>query len=164
MKRWLAAMLALAACGGDDTMNGDDVPSDTPADTDDVPADDDMIEIDAPTGVTIPDGAVLRETIMETVPLVVTEIVEAVIVAGPNDYARITAMVPTPSFDWNIHSHPNGETIILAEALRVTDMDYLLHPAEQADWYLLLRNKGQTDNTITLKVELYNDATWSGWQ
>ena len=162
MRLWLVTMLALAACG-DDAMTDDDVTSDTPAD-DDLPADDDMIEVDAPTGVTVPADAVLRETIMEDVPLVVTEVVEAVIVAGPNDYARITAIVPTPSFDWNIHSHPGGQTIVLAEALRVTGMDYVLNPAEQADWYLLLRNKGQTDNTITLKVELYNDATWSGWQ
>lgn len=27
-----------------------------------------------------------------------------------------------------------------------------------------LRNKRQTDNTITLKVELYNDSMWKGWQ
>jgi hypothetical protein len=158
MKVVLAMLVAVCACGGDDSATDDDVD----VSSDEQPADD-AIEIDAPASP-IPPDAILRETIMETVPLDVNDIVEAVIVAGPADYARITATVPTPSFDWNIHSHPNGETIVLAEALRVSAMDYVLHPADQADWYQLLRNKGQTSNTITLQVELYNNATWSGWQ
>jgi hypothetical protein len=140
LPRALVVVAVLAACG-DDGGSG---------------------AVDA--AVDVPPGAVPREVIMEDVPLVVDEVVEAILVGGPEDYARITATVPIPSFDWNIHGHANGETQIVGEAFKVTTMDYVFVPPAQADWYLLLRNKGQTDNTIELKIELFGDMTWSGWQ
>ena len=101
---------------------------------------------------------------MENVPLVVTELVEAVMVGGPGDYARIQMTAPTPSLDWNIHGHANGGTQVVNEELKVMSVDYLFLPSAKADWYLLLRNRGQTDMTVQLKIELYGDITWSGWQ
>jgi hypothetical protein len=53
---------------------------------------------------------------------------------------------------------------VIKEALMVTSVDYLFIPPAQADWYLLLRNKGQTDITIALEIQLYGAMTWSGWQ
>lgn len=118
--------------------------------------------MDGPLGP--PDGAVPRQVITENVPLVVNEIAEAILVGGPGDYARIRASVPTPSLDWNLHGHAGGGTQIVKEELRAMTVDYQFSPSAKADWYLLLRNKGQTDITVELKLELFGDMTWSGWQ
>lgn len=144
MRAALALVLLVAACGGDDD-GGNTGPAD--ANTIDVPGD-----------------AMPREVVTENVPLVVNEIVEAIMVGGPGDYARITASADGAPIDWNIHGHANGETQVVSEGFKVPNVDYLFIPSAQADWYLLLRNKGQTDITIKLKVELYNSITWSGWQ
>lgn len=114
-----------------------------------------------------PDAAVdatPRQVVMESVPLVVNELVEAVLAGGDGDYARITMMAPTASLDWNIHAHPNGQIVVVHEQFKVMDVDYLFTPESQADWYLLLRNKGLTDMTVQLQVELYGNLTWSGFQ
>jgi hypothetical protein len=136
----LALAIVLAACGG-----GDDPP------TGNIDA---MVDPDA----------MPRQIIMENVPLVVNEVVEAVLVGGPGDYARITASVPAGNFDWNIHGHANNDTQIIDEAFKVQTMDKVFAIPAQASWWLLLRNKSGVDVTIQLKVELYNDTTWSGWQ
>ena len=130
--------LALAACGGD----GEKAP------------------VDAPAG---PDAAP-RQIVMENVPLVINEIAEAILVGGKGDVARIKMTAPTPSLDWNIHAHPNGQTIVVDEEFKVMTVDYVFQPKDQADWYLLLRNKGLTDMTVQLEIELYGDITWSGFQ
>lgn len=111
-----------------------------------------------------PDGAVPREVIMENVPLVVSEVAEAIMKGGPGDYAHIVATTATPALDWNLHGHAGGGTQIVKEELRVMTVDYQFAPSAQADWFLLLRNKGQTDITLELKIELFGDMTWSGWQ
>lgn len=118
--------------------------------------------MDGPMGP--PDGAVPREVITENVPLVVSEVVEAIMKGGAGDYAHIKATVPSASLDWNLHGHAGGGTQVVKEELRVMTVDYQFSPTAQADWYLLLRNKGQTDITVELKVELYGNMTWSGWQ
>ncbi|HLL21220.1 MAG TPA: hypothetical protein VK427_03765 [Kofleriaceae bacterium] len=132
------AALALAACG-----DGGETPIDAPAALPDTPP---------------------REVIMENVSLVVTEIAEGVLVGGPGDYARITIAAPAPALDWNIHGHANGGTQVVAEELKVMTVDYVFQPAARADWYLLLRNRGQQDMTLQLQIELYGNMTWSGWQ
>ena len=124
--------------------------------------DDLSVAPDAGTGV--PAGAVLRETITESVPLVVNEIVEAILVGGEGDYAHIKMSAAGAPIDWNLHGHANGETQVVFEELRVPAVDYVFAPAAQADWYLLLRNKGQTDITVQLEIDLYEAITWSGWQ
>ena len=137
--RALALLTVLAACGDDAPVVADAM-------------------VDVLTGVPP------RETVMENVPLVVNEIVEAVMVGGPGDYAHITATAGGAPIDWNIHGHANGGTQIVSEGLKVPSVDYIFSPTAQADWYLLLRNKGQTDITIQLKIELFGTMTWSGWQ
>ena len=131
-----ACLLALAACGG-----GDAAPDAAPA-------------IDAAP----------RQVVMENVTLAVNELQEAILAGGKGDVARIVMMAPAPSLDWNIHAHPNGSTVVVDEAFQVMNVDYVFTPKDQADWYLLVRNKGLTNMTVTLKVELYGNITWSGWQ
>ena len=135
--RALFVVLCLAACGGGNTQPDAMV---------DVPAD-----------------AMPRQVISENVPLVINEIVEATLVGGPTDYARIRMTAAGAPIDWNIHGHANGGTQIVQEGLKVPSVDYLFVPPAQADWYLLIRNKGTTDITIELTIELYGDVMWSGW-
>jgi hypothetical protein len=133
------AVLALAACG--------DGGSSAPPDAD----------------PSVPDAAP-REIITETVPLAINELREAIMVGGKGDVARVTLTATSPAIDWNIHSHPSGETIIVSEGFKQMTVDYTFVPEKQADWYLLVRNKGLTDINMQLKIELYGNITWSGWQ
>jgi hypothetical protein len=135
----LTLALALAACGG-----GDGAPPDAP--------------------IEIPDGAMPRQVVMESVSLVVNEITEAIVVGGAGDYARIRMTTGGAVLDWNLHGHASGGTQVVMEELKVTSVDYTFAPSSRADWYLLLRNKGQTDLTVQLKLELFGEMTWSGWQ
>ena len=141
-------MIALLACAC-----GDNGKPQTPGDA----------GVDAPP-LDVPADAVPRQVVMENVPLVVNEIAEAILNGGRGDYARIRLTAPGPSLDWNLHGHANGGTQVVHEELKVMSVDYLFIPSATADWYLLLRNKGQTDMTVQLAIELYGAMTWSGWQ
>lgn len=135
-----ALAVAVAACGGDGSSP------------------------DAGPPVDVPGDAMPRQVVMENVPLVVNEIVEAIMAGGNGDYARLTMSAGGAVLDWNIHGHANGGTQVVMEELKVMSVDYLFQPTAKADWYLLLRNKGQTDITVQLKIELFGEMTWSGWQ
>jgi hypothetical protein len=139
MKR-LIVLALLAACG------------------DDAPATVDAQMVDVPVGATP------RETIMEVKPLAVNEIVEAILHGGPGDYAHITMMAGGSPIDWNLHGHANGETQVVTEQLKAPAVDYVFVPSAEADWFLLIRNKGTTDINVDLKIELFGQITWSGWQ
>ena len=130
-------LLALAACGDDDP--------------------------NAPADAAGPDAAP-RQVVMENLSLAINDIQEAILVGGKGDIARIRMTTTSPAIDWNIHSHPNGTTIVVDEAFKQMAVDYTFAPKEQADWYLLVRNKGLTDITVQLQIELYGNITWSGWQ
>lgn len=123
----------------------------------------DDMDPNAPADAAGPDVAP-RETVMENLSLSVNDIQEAILVGGKGDIARIRMTTMSPSIDWNIHSHPNGTTIVVDEAYKQMTVDYVFAPKEQADWYLLVRNKGLTDITVQLQIELYGNITWSGWQ
>jgi hypothetical protein len=125
--------------------------------------DDGGAAVDAQT-VDVPGDAMPRQVVTENVSLVVTEIVEAIMVGGQGDYARIRMSAGGAPIDWNIHGHANGGTQVVKEELGVPNIDYLFQPTAQADWYLLIRNKGLTDITVQLQIELYGEMTWSGWQ
>jgi len=142
MRAWVVPPLAVAAaaCG-----HGGGAPADA-----------------AP--IDVPEDAIPRAVVTENVPLVVNEIVEAILNGGPGDYAHLVMSAGGAVLDWNLHGHANGGTQIVMEELKVTSVDYLFLPSAKADWYLLLRNKGQTDITVQLKIELYGEMTWSGWQ
>jgi hypothetical protein len=131
--------LALAACGG----GGDATP-------------------DAPTE--IPDGAVPRQVVTESVSLPLNETVEAILVGGVGDQARIQMTAGGAPIDWNLHGHANGGTQVVNEGFKVPMVDYAFSPTAKADWYLLMRNKGQTDITVELKIDLFGEMTWSGYQ
>lgn len=132
--------LLLVGCGGSDQAAFDAAPIDVPPD------------------------AIPREVVTENVPLIVNEIVEAIMAGGPGDYAHLTMNADGAPIDWNLHGHANGGTQIVQEELKVTTVDYVFVPSAKADWFLLLRNKGQTDITVHLKIELYGEMTWRGWQ
>jgi hypothetical protein len=141
MAMLVMAMLAMTACGGDDAM----------------------ATVDAQM-VDVPPNVPPRETIAEVKPLVVNEIVEAILHGGPGDYAHITMNAGGSPIDWNIHGHANGGTQVVAEQLKAASVDYVFVPTAEADWYLLIRNKGTTDINVDLKIELFGGVTWSGWQ
>lgn len=118
---------------------------------------------DAPVGPGT--DAAPRETVMETKPLLVGETVEATLVGGEDDRAVIHLSAPRPQLDWNIHGHPSGggsEEII--SALDQMTVDYTFDPPDQADWSLLLKNGDPAPMDIEVRIELYGDMTWSGWQ
>lgn len=139
-----AARVALAAlagaCGGD---SGGPAPADAPP---------------------LPDGAAPREVVTDSAALAVNDIVEAILVGGPGDHARLEMTAGGAVLDWNLHGHAGGGTQVVMEELKVTAVDYTFSPVAQADWYLLLRNKGQTAITVQLRIELFGGMTWTGWQ
>jgi hypothetical protein len=74
------------------------------------------------------------------------------------------SQISSLALDWNIHAHPSGSTIVVDEQFQVMNVDYVVEPKDQADWYVLVRDKGLTDMTVAIKIELYGNITWSGWQ
>jgi hypothetical protein len=143
MKTLLAIVVALAACGG-----GENTP-------------------DAPLGPG-PDGPEVdtpppREVHTSTQPLAAGgELAEAEMIGGApgsGDRAIIELSVPTGTFDWNIHSHPGGQTVTVDEGLDATTLRYDFIPTEQAEWYLLLRSNA-TAIDVQVRVELYGALTF----
>ncbi len=117
-----------------------------------------------PDAAPLPDGATPRQTVTESVFLPINETGEWIMVGGAGDTARIHATVPSLALDWNLHGHAGGGTQIVQEGFKQMQVDYQFSPTAQADWYLLLRNKGQTDITVELRVELFGNMQWSGRQ
>lgn len=132
------AVLLLAACGDD----GAGMP--------------DANTVDA----AIPD-AMARETIMASKPLQVGELVEGTMTGGMGDVAVITLTAPTPTMGWNIHGHANGGTQVIYEEHEKTQVTYTFAPATQAEWYLLVRNEGQANMEVMVKVELFGGMVWA---
>jgi len=105
-----------------------------------------------------------RQVVMEGKPLLVGEIAEAVVAGGAGDVAVLSFDAPVAKLDWNIHGHVGGSTQTLKEELGVMNVRYTFEPTAQGDWYLLLRNKDTAPMTVQVKIELYGDMQWSGWQ
>ena len=106
------------------------------------------------------DAAPPRELIMETQPLMPSQLVEGIMTGGPSDLALIHLEAPLSELDWNIHGHPNNTTIVVYEELNKMTVDYAYTPSEQGEWYLLLRNSGPTNMDIKVRVGLYGGMTW----
>ena len=134
---------ALAACGGDDD-GGAVIDAST--------------EIDA-----LVIDAAPRQVIMEGQTLVPGELVEGIMTGGPEDVAVIHVEAPAMELDWNIHGHAGGGTQTVYEEYNKMVADYVFVPSAQGDWWLLLRNSGPTDMTLSVRVELYGDMQWR-WQ
>lgn len=137
----LFASLALAACDG------------TPATPDATPAD---------ASVT-PDAAP-RATVTDTRTLQPGQLAEGTWNAGPGDRVVIHLATATADLDWNIHGHANGGTQTVAEDYRQSAATYEFDPTAQAEWWLLLRNSGTAPITVDVRMELYGEAAWNGWQ
>ena len=133
------AMLALAACGGDDTGSATDA-----------------APIDQGPGV----DAAPRQVIMETVSLVPGELAEGIMTGGPADYAVIHLEAPVAELDWNIHGHAGGGTQTVFEELNQMTVDYVFRPSAETDWWLLIRNSGPTAMDVVVRVELHEDLQW----
>ena len=101
---------------------------------------------------------------MESKSLVASEIVEATLTGGPGDRAVLTMSAQQPQLDWNLHGHANGSTQVVKEELGVMTTVFVFTPIAQADWFLLLRNASTNPLVIDVKIELYGDITWNGWE
>ena len=135
----LCTAVALAACGDDGNGHTD--------------AAVDALAIDAAP----------RQVIMENQALQPGELVEGILTGGPQDVAVIHLEAPVMELDWNIHGHAGGSTQTIHEELNRMVVDYVFVPTSDTDWWLLLRNSGPTDMTVSVRVELYNDMQWR-WQ
>lgn len=140
----LLAALALVACGGDDHDHDHPVDASTEVDA---------LVIDAAP----------RQVIMENQTLVPGELVEGIMTGGPQDVAVIHVEAPAAELDWNIHGHAGGGTQTVYEEYNRMVADYAFVPSAQGDWWLLLRNSGPTDMTLSVRIELYGNMQWR-WQ
>lgn len=140
------ALLALAACGDDGGKQPD--------------AGGNVIDA-APGEDVIPD-APPRQVITKTIAMEVDDTIEVgTMTGGPNDHSVIHMTAPTPTLSFNIHSHPNGETIEAVSELNKQQVDYIFVPPNQATWFLLLRNDGGTAMNVELSVDLHDNMQWS---
>jgi hypothetical protein len=140
---FMFATAAIAACGDNDVGHG---------------AADASTAIDA-----LVIDAAPRQVIMENQSLQPGELVEGIMTGGPQDVAVIHLEAPVAELDWNIHGHAGGSTQTVYEELNKMTVDYVFVPSADTDWWLLLRNSGPTDMTISVRVELYGDMQWR-WQ
>lgn len=136
---FITVLSNLAACGGDDGHDHDHVDAG------------DLID------------AAPRQVIMETQALQPGQLVEGIMNGGPNDVAVIHLEAPVSELDWNIHGHSGGSVQTVYEELDKMVVDYVFVPSADTDWWLLLRNSGPSDMTVSVRVELYNDMQWR-WQ
>jgi hypothetical protein len=75
----------------------------------------------------------------------------------------IELSAPVAALGWNIHGHANGGTQVIYEEFDKMTVRYVFVPPAAADWYLLVRNEGQLNIDVDIRVELYGDITWE-WQ
>ena len=141
----IASALLLAACG-DDGGSGTDGGSHPVVDAD-------------PTVDALPD-AMPREVVHEVKPLQPGELVEGIMTGGPADKALVLLVAPTADMSWNIHSHPNNQTIVAYEEYDKMNVSYVFVPEKQADWYFLIRNDGTAAMNVDVTIQLHGAATW----
>ncbi len=116
-------------------------------------------------GAVLPDAsapdAMPRETITATKALQVGELVEGTMTGGTSDIAVITLSAPVAEMGWNIHGHANGSTQVIYEEHDKMNVTYTFSPSATAEWYLLVRNEGQVNMEVMVKVELYGEMAWA---
>jgi hypothetical protein len=121
-------------------------------------------QVDAPVPVDAAPDAAPRQVVMETKSILSTQILEAKFTGGKQDRATITLTAPRPKLDWNIHGHAGGSTQTIKEELGIMTATYEFVPPSQASWWLLLRNKDPSTMDVEVKIELYGNMQWGGWQ
>lgn len=103
-----------------------------------------------------------REVLDDSRTLQLGDILEGEWQAGPGD--RIFVSIDgTRPFGWNIHGHGGGETITIVEDFEQTHVEHEFEPPEGGTWNLLIANRGGEALDITVHMELYNAAEWTGW-
>lgn len=116
-------------------------------------------------GAVLPDAsapdAMAREVITATKALQVGELVEGTMTGGAGDIAVITLTAPTATMGWNIHGHANGATQVIFEEHQMMNVTYTFSPSTVAEWYLLVRNEGQVNMEVMVKVELFGGMAWA---
>ena len=119
-------------------------------------------------GDATPDAATVdampRESVAESRTILAHDIVEGLLTGGPGDRAVLHLVAPAAKLDWNIHGHANGGTQNVAEGFAQLSVDYVFEPTSQTDWYLLLRNQGDTPFSVEVHIDLFGEMAWSGWQ
>lgn len=98
---------------------------------------------------------------MSTRPLRILELVEGAMTGGEGDSALITLSATIAKIGWNIHGHANGGTQIIYEEHDAMVVAYTFSPSDRAEWYLLVRNEGQVNMDVMVKVELYGTMAWA---
>ncbi len=137
----LALTLALTACGGDDDGNGGGDGG------------------GADAGGT-PDAA--AETVEEMRTLVAGDLIEGTWDAGPDDRI-VVELEATAPFAWNIHGHDGDDTITIVEDLDRTEASHDFDPPGEGPWNLTVVNQGDEALDVTVRMQLYGDASWLGW-
>lgn len=122
-------------------------------------------QIDAPSAAidAAPDAAP-RQIVMETKNVLSTQILEATLTGGKLDRAVITLTAPLPKLDWNLHGHAGNGTQTVKEELAVMTSTYEFIPPQQAQWSLLIRNQHTAPMDVQVKIELFGNMQWGGWQ
>lgn len=115
-----------------------------------------------PVDATLPD-ATPREVITSTQPLQPGMLVEGIMTADADDLALIELSAPVAALGWNIHGHADGGTQVIHEEFDVMTVRHVFVPPGAAKWYLLVRNEGQLNIDVDIRIELYGDMTWE-WQ
>lgn len=132
--RHVPILLVLVACGGDADVTADPSLGQTP-----------------------------REVVQGDRTLLVSELAEGTLHGGEGDRARIVLTAPVANLDWNLHGHESNMTQTVHEELRVMAADYMFAPKATADWSLLVRNQDASPMTLQVRIELYGEMSWSGW-
>ncbi len=116
-------------------------------------------------GAILPDAsapdATVREVITATRALQVGELIEGTMTGGTGDIAVITLTAPVAEIGWNIHGHANGGTQVIYQEHDKMNVTYTFSPPATAEWYLLVRNEGQVNMEVMVKVELSGEMAWA---
>lgn len=103
-----------------------------------------------------------REVLDDTRTLQLGDIIEGEWQAGPGDHISVSIDGTRP-FGWNIHGHGNDGSITIIEDFDQTHVEHEFEPPADGTWNLLVANRGGEALDVTVHMELYGAAEWSGW-
>lgn len=88
--------------------------------------------------------------------------IEAHLIGGSSDEARIHLAVVGDSLSWNIHAHVGTQTLTAQSGAGAADIDFV--PSQDATWNLILRNTSAVEMlTVDVSVDLYGTMTWQNF-
>jgi hypothetical protein len=101
-------------------------------------------------------------TVDESLTLALGDLIEGTWEAGPDDRIVVT-IDGAGEFGWSIHGHAGSDTTTIVEAEHQSHVSHDFSPPDQATWYLLIANQSTDLNDVAVHMDLYRDASWSGW-